>query len=107
MSEISNPFIKAVKSKYILLKIFNMMQNKRSLNIIRYNKSFQEKLEKNINHYIKEYSKIEIEIIPEDDKYGRFINIPKRNIPHYHIYFNDNKDEQKKIKLIKMIMLKK
>ena len=64
MSEISNPFIKAVKSKYILLKIFNMMQNKRSLNIIRYNKSFQEKLEKNINHYIKEYSKIEIEIFP-------------------------------------------
>ena len=93
MSE-NNPSIKDVKSKYILLKIFGMMQNKRSLNIIRYNKKFQEKLEKNINHYIKEYSKIEIEIFPVEKKYGKFSNIS--SIKRYHIYFNDNSKEAKR-----------
>ena len=96
-----------IKSGYLLIEIFNILKENKKLNIIRYNKHIQNKINIDINDYIKEYSKIEIEIIPEDDKYGRFINIPKRNIPHYHIYFNDNKDEQKKTKIDKNDNVKK
>ena len=52
-----------------------MMQSERILNIIRYNKSLQSILEKNINDYIKEYLKIKIEIFPIENKYGKCINI--------------------------------
>ena len=112
MSETINNNIKIcclekIKSDYFLIQIFDNLNENKKLNIIRYNKHIQNKINIDINDYIKEYSKIEIEIIPEDDKYGRFINIPKRNIPHYHIYFNDNKEEQKKTKISKDDNVKK
>ena len=64
MSEINNPLLENIKSKVILEKIFNSLQYKKKLNIIRYNKILQKKLRKDINDYIKEDSKIIIEIIP-------------------------------------------
>ena len=111
MSEI-NINIKAcslekIKNDYFLIIFFGNLKEAKKLNIIRYNKRIQYRMNKDINDYIKEYSKIEIEIIPEDNKFGKFINIPKRNIPHYHIYFNDNKEEQKKTKISKDDNVKK
>ena len=46
--------------------------------------------------YINAYSIIEIEIIPKENKYGKFINIRKnKNINnYYHIYFNNKKLEK-------------
>ena len=46
----------------------------------------------NIKDY-EEYTKIEIEIIPDEFKYGDFIN---RTSEDYHIYFNDCKEEIKR-----------
>ena len=59
-------------------------------------------MNKKLIDYKREYSKIEIDVIPEDNKYGKFINISKK---YYKIYFNDKKEEikRKKIKKIEKI----
>ena len=91
MSEITNSFFENIKSYFILEMIFNSIQYKKKLNIIRYNKNLQKRLRKDINDYIKEDSKIIIEIFPIENKYGKFINISR--IKYYHFYFNDNLEE--------------
>ena len=42
-----------VKSKYIIKKIFDMLRNKRKLNIIKYNKGILGKLNINKEHFQK------------------------------------------------------
>ena len=90
-----------------------MLQSRKLLEVINYNKALQNKLNINIDDYkdyYKKHSKIEIELIP--DTYGKFINIPKEEESYYHIYFNDDKDEIKRnyterteiIKKIKIII---
>ena len=91
MSEINNPLLENIKSKVILEKIFNSLHYKKKLNIIRYNKILQKKLRKDINDYIKEDSKIIIEIIPLENKCGKFINMSTSK--YYHFYFNDKLEE--------------
>ena len=66
----------------------------KKLVIVKYNKKIQNRLNLNVNDY-KECCKIEIEIIPTKDKYGKFIDINKNDKLYYHIYFNDNKEEIK------------
>ena len=56
-----------IKSKYILKQIFNHLKYKALLQIIRYNKNFQKKLNKTKTHYKREYLNIIIEIIPEEN----------------------------------------
>ena len=46
-------FLKRIRSKYILEKIMNNLQNNKLLDIIRYNKNIRNKLNKNINDYKK------------------------------------------------------
>ena len=85
--------LKNIKSVYIFKKIIGNIPFNKALNIIRYNKHIQKKLNVNINDFIKE-SVIEIELIPFKKKYGEFINIVnKEQICFYHIYFNNNQDE--------------
>ena len=95
-----NPIIDNIKSRYILSKIYNNMTKKKKLEIVKYNKRIQNRINLSVKNY-KEYSEtftpIEIEIIPTKDKYGRFININENDKLYYHIYFNDNKEEIKKI----------
>ena len=66
-----------IKSKYILQKIFDNLEKKRTLEIAKYNKNMKKRINLNINDY-KEYSEIyssiEIEIIPVCNKYLEFIN---------------------------------
>ena len=57
-------------------------------------KKIQNRLNLDVKDY-KEYSEIEIEIIPTKDKYGKFINIDENDELYHHIYFNDNKEEIK------------
>ena len=83
-----------IKSKYILRKIFDNLKENKLLEIIRYNKAMKKNLNKVIKDYIKEYSIIEIEIIPLKNKYGNFINIKGNYQPYAHIYFNDNKNKE-------------
>ena len=96
-----------IKSKYILKKIFSLPKITRSLNIIRYNKSIQERCDINLNTYIKvfkEINKIEIKIKPTNhfsyynkDKKKIFINIENPEYAKYcHIYFNNNDEEIKR-----------
>ena len=93
-----NPIIENIKSRYILSKIYNNMTKKKKLEIVKYNKKVQNRLDLGVKDY-KEYSEtftpIEIEIIPKKDKYGKFININKNDKLYCHIYFNDNKEEIK------------
>ena len=111
-----NPIIENIKSRYILSKIYDIMSKKKKLEIVKYNKKIQNRLNLCVKDY-KEYSEtftpIEIEIIPIKDKYGKFININENDKLYYHIYFNDNKEEIKnkyyieeedKVKKIKIII---
>ena len=69
-----------VKSKLILKKIFDNITTIKRLNIIRYNKSIQNKLNIDINSYKIEYSQIifEIEIYIPGMKKTRVIRRPKK-----------------------------
>ena len=96
-----NNFLIKIRSKYILKQIFDNLQEIKLLEIIRYNKNIQNQLNKGLKDYINEYSKIEIEIIPKEKAHGKFINMPKKYESYYHIYFNDDEDEIKRIKLDK------
>jgi len=104
MVEINNDYnqnnnLTKIRSKYIIIKIFDNLKQNKLLNIINYNKKYQKLMNKKLMDYKIEYSKIEIEIIPEENKYGKFINISKNNESHYHIYFNDNIEEIKRINI--------
>ena len=85
-----------IKSNYFFLKIFEYTKKNKILEIIKYNKKLQKILNISINNYIEYselYSSIEIEIIPLAE--GKFINIPTEEQEHYHIYFNDKREEVK------------
>ena len=102
---------KNIKSDYLLERIFSYMKENILLKIIKYNKSIQKRLNKNINDYIN-YYKIIIEIIPIKNKNIFFIKCPSKYEPFYHIFFDNQKigrnekrifyenDKVKKIKII-------
>ena len=81
-----NPIIDNIKSRYILSKIYNNMTIKKKLEIVKYNKRIQNRINLSVKNY-KEYSEtftpIEIEIIPTKDKYGKFININENDELYY------------------------
>ena len=89
-----------IESKYIIQQIFDILHRGKFLEIIKYKKKVQERLNIKIKDF-KEcseiYSSIEIEIIPNKIEYQRFININKKEEEkYYHIYFNDTKEEIKR-----------
>ena len=90
----SNNNLRYIKSNFILKISFNYMTERKALEILKYNKNIQKRINININHYKDYYEKIEIEIIPIKNKYGPFININEKDKKYYHIYFNDNKREE-------------
>ena len=91
-----------IKSDYFMQKLFDNMQKRISLDIIKYNINLQKRLNININNYkdfSENFSSIEIEIIPIQKDYGTFITIKEEDKKYFHIYFNDKKEEIKKTKL--------
>ena len=80
-----------IKSIYIFYTILELLLNKRKLNIFRYNKSFQNKIEININDYLYEFiennsidinNNIFIDREPNKNKYNNLykkIKIKKSN----------------------------
>ena len=84
-----------LKSIFMFKKIFNNLHKNKLLLISKYNKRIQNKLNLSIKDY-KEFSNIEIEIIPTKDKYGKFINVNEGYKKYCHTYFNDNKKEIKR-----------
>ena len=112
---------KNIKSDYFLEKVFNNLEKKKKLNIVKYNKNVNKRLNVNINdykEYSEKYSSIEIEIKPIEPingEYCDFFNIKTREEEdgrYYHIYFNNNEEEEKRnfiskyeeIKIIKIII---
>jgi len=98
-------FFNDLKSDYFLKVLFDIIPNNTSLKIIKYNKKIQKRLNISIKDY-KEYSElfssIEIEVTPIKYKYSQFINInAEKKESHYHIYFNDDKEEIKRNSLNK------
>ena len=87
-----NNILMKVRQKGILQIIFDNLSLNKYLNIIRYNKSIQKKVEININDYKNEYFKIEIELIPStfsldfSNRYNKFINLQNKNVSYYHIF---------------------
>ena len=109
----SKDLFKEIQSKYILEKIFDNLDKKISLILMKYNKNIKKRINIDIKDY-KDYSElIEIEIKPINNKYGKFINIKNENKKYYHIYFNNDKkkeikrnyiNEKEEIKIIKIII---
>ena len=89
-----------IKNKNILKFIFKILKEKNLLKIIKYNKKIQKKLDISLEDY-KNFLSIEIEIILfNDNRIKNFIRIPKNeNISHFHIYFDDRREEIKKTSL--------
>ena len=86
-----------IKNKLILKLIFSKIKRNKYLEIIKPSKKVQNKLDINIKDfkdYTEIFSTIDIEMIPSENKFGKFINISKQEEKkYYHIYFNDNKEE--------------
>ena len=80
-----------VKSKYIVAIIFNHIDKLKMLNIIKYNKRLQSKMELTIKDY-KENAIIEIEIIPDENKFDSVMTNLKKNDQTY-LRMYDNLDE--------------
>ena len=107
--ENNNPIIKKnqfenLKSNFIFKRIFTYLHKRKLLEIIKYNKKMQKKLNINNNNYkeaMKIYSSIEVEIIPIENKYDFFIITDYEDERYYHIYFNNNKQEMKRTYLKK------
>ena len=95
---VSNNKLKKIKSNFILKIFFGYINKRKSLEMIKYNKKIQKRINIDSNHYksfSEKYSSIEIEIIPMKNKYCPFVNIiEEEDQEYYHIYFNDNKDEE-------------
>ena len=91
---IDKSILENIKSKYILEQIFDNLSNDKKLIIIKCNKSLRNKLGiKKIDY--KKLSEIEIEIIPDKEKEGKFINISEEDKSYYHIFFDNNNEEIK------------
>ena len=84
-----------IKSKHIVEIIFDNIQKKKALDIIKHNKKLQNRININNNGW-KKLCEIEIEIIPIQNSFGKFININKEDELYFHIYFNDDKEEIKR-----------
>ena len=88
-----------IKADYFLIKVFNNLEKRKALNIVKYNKNIKKRINININdykEYSEKYSSIEIEIKPVNNKYNKFINMKKEEEIYYHIYFNNNEEEIKR-----------
>ena len=91
---------KKIRSKYITNIIFEYLQLNQRLKILKYTKKLQNLLTIKKSDY-KEYSQIIVEIIPVSDesllseKNNIFFNyIENTKKEHYHIYFNNNLNEE-------------
>ena len=101
---------KNLKSDYFIRIIFDNLEKRKTLEIIKYNKNIKNRIKIdtiNYKEYSETYSSIKIEIKLAKNKYGKFINInDDNNRIYYHIYFNNSKEEIKKTYLEKNEQIK-
>ena len=88
-----------LKSDYFLTKIFDYIERKKSLKIVKCNKVLQKRANISIKDYIdycKFYSSIEIELnitYKLFDQLNTFINISNEEKNFFHIYFDNSNKE--------------
>ena len=70
----AQPLLK-IKSRFIINKILSNLRDISQLNLIKYSKNLQRRLDID---YIKKYKTIEIVIIP-NERFSKFINIEEKN----------------------------
>ena len=81
--------LRSTKRNYFLRKLSDYISQNILLSIMRFKKIYTTKNNININNYkscSEIYSSIEIEIIPKKNRYGKFINITKKDKKYFHIY---------------------
>ena len=108
----SKIYLENIKSNYIFKRIIEYMKKNKSLEIMKYNKKLQKRLNLNINDYKEYYQSIEIELKISENRYGKFINTSDKEKEYFHIYFNNSKEEIKrnylkkdeKVRMIKIII---
>ena len=104
-----NIILANIKSKYIYKKVIDNIKKTKYLQIIKYSKIVQQILGLDINYFkdfSEKYTEVELEIIPCDNKYTKFINIVnEQDRAYYHIFFNDNKNEIKREYLDLIILM--
>jgi len=108
--------LEKIKSKYILKRILDDLQENKYLEIIKYNKQIQNRLNMDINYYknkSENFTKIELELSIDKNIGGKYINITNNtDKSYYHIYFENSKEEvnrydisqHEKVKKIKIII---
>ena len=85
-----------INSKYILMHVFNNLNECKKLQITKINKRLRQKLEIDIEDYQELSKTIEIEIIPVNKKSDIFINIPLgEQKSYFHMYYNYVGNEMK------------
>ena len=78
MSKANNNFISIlskIRSNYIVKRIFDNLNQNKLMNLIRYNSKNQKLMNIKLKDYKNIFSTIEIEIIPKQNEYGKFIKI--------------------------------
>ena len=103
INNIRNCLLNDIKSKYIREIIFGYLNTKKILQLIKYNKKLQKKINITINDYENFIIENKIEIELQIDKYQEekeeknyFINFEKEDKPFIHIYLNNNNKETKR-----------
>ena len=99
--------IAELRSDYFLRKLFDYLKKKKTLDIIKCNKTLQNRINIDINdykEYCQLYSSIEIELKPSS--HGKFINISDKDKEYFRIYFDNSNEEIKRNYLNEMKMLK-
>ena len=88
-SKVEEQGLRNLQSDYFIQKFFGYMSERKYLEIIRYNKSIQKRINININHYKAYYetkttkTSIELDIIPMKGKYGKFIRINEKDKKYF------------------------
>ena len=75
-----------IRADYFLIKVFDNLEKKKTLNIVKYNNNIKKRINININDYkdySEKYSSIEIEIKPVNNKNDKFINIKDEDKKYY------------------------
>ena len=83
-----------IRSRYILKGIFGNIRLNKYMQLIKYSKALQKKMNISTIDY-KEYNQIEIELKPDKKYYisGKFINTNLDNESHIHMFNNNCKKE--------------
>ena len=101
------PHYKKIRSKYMLEKIFSFLSQKKTLYIIKYNKSVQKLLNMKLKNYVDFSDQIEIVLKFKNELRSNknyFINIiNKDERPFFHFFYYNKK---KKLILIYLDMKK-